>query len=168
MKRQYMLSNLIIGVGGFCFGACVCFVFGKISRIHDNNLSREKAAKLYDFYLVLLQWLKNYQLGKKIAIYLKQQGINTVAIYGMKELGECLYDELKGSDICVKYVIDKAADQIFAECKIVTPDSELDEVDMVIVTAIHYYEDIKKNLLNKNVRVVISLSDLLRLTENES
>ena len=37
-----------------------------------------------------------------------------IAIYGMSYLGERLADELAGSDITVKYAIDRNADNIYA------------------------------------------------------
>ena len=90
-----------------------------------------------------------------------QNGYKTVAIYGMKELGERLYDELKNSEIAVKYVIDQNADAIYADVDVVAPEDSLEDVDVVVVTAIHYFEEIESMLGEKVDYPIISLEDII-------
>ena len=78
--------------------------------------------KMTEFYRILIEWLRIRQEGKSLVSYFIQNGYKTVAIYGMKELGERLYDELKDSEISVKYVIDKNADAIYVDVDVVTPE----------------------------------------------
>ena len=85
----------------------------------------------------------------------------SVAIYGMKELGERLYDELENSGIEVCYIIDKNADSIYADVDVITPDDDLKPVDVIVVTAIYYFDEIEEMLSEKVDYPVISLEDIL-------
>ena len=90
-------------------------------------------------YNTLNQWLKLRQEGRSLVEYFEKNEYKTVAIYGMKELGERLYDELSGSNIEVLYAIDKRADRIYANVDIVTPEEELfDDIEEVLASKVDY------------------------------
>ncbi len=156
-----MVSIVISLSLGLIFGAVITYALVKKRTVTEGKKQKENADKMYEFYKLLLKWVNNYQNGNSISQKLKEEGIRTVAIYGMKELGECLYDDLKNTDIEVKYFIDRDADYIFAEKKIVKPTDDLEDVDAVIVTAVHYYAGIKKELSSKMNSKIISLSDII-------
>ena len=101
------------------------------------------------------------QEGKSLVAFFEQNDYKTVAIYGMKELGERLYDELKDTGIEVKYMIDKNADTIYADVDVVEPEDTLEEVDVIVVTAIHYFDEIEEALAEKIDCPVISLEDIV-------
>ena len=61
----------------------------------------------------------------------------------------------------IKYGIDKNADKIYADFLIVTPDSELEEVDAVVVTSITFFEEIEEALSVKVDCPILSLEDIL-------
>lgn len=105
--------------------------------------------KLLVFYEVLLQWVENRIAGNGFYDFLKKAGIKTVAIYGIKELGELLYKELKDSDIEVKYIIDMRKNEIVSTIPVYSVNDELPTVDAVIVTAITYYDEIRERLLDR-------------------
>lgn len=117
--------------------------------------------KMTEFYRLLIEWLRIKQEGESLVPFFVQNGYKTVAIYGMKELGERLYDELKDSEIEVKYIIDKNADTIYADVDVVDPEDTLEDVDVIVVTAIHYFDEIEENLSGKVDYPVISLEDIV-------
>lgn len=121
----------------------------------------QKAAKVHQLYMAFDQWLRIRQEGRTLAEYFKNHNYKTVAIYGMKELGERLYDELEDSDITVRYIIDKNADAIYADVDVVTPDAELEDVDVIVVTALYYFGEIEEMLSEKVNCPIISLEDIL-------
>lgn len=127
----------------------------KIQELMDGH------AKVHELYMAFDQWLRIRQEGKSLVEYFEKNNYKTVAIYGMKELGERLYDELEGSGISVKYIIDKNADTIYADVDVVTPDDELQPVDIIVVTAIYYFDEIEEMLSGKVDYPVISLEDIL-------
>ena len=124
-------------------------------RIEDDD------EKFHEFYYLLLQWVHLHNEGKKLGDYLKRLGYNTVAIYGMKEIGEELLFDLQNSDIIVKYAIDRDADNIFVETDVYRPDDELLPVDCIIVTAIHWFDDIEYAMKKKMDCPILALDDLL-------
>lgn len=159
MKRGFggVLSTLVGMTAGAVAGGVAA---GSVSSKRIKELT-EGHMKVHELYMAFDQWLRVRQEGKTLVEYFEKQGYKTVAIYGMKELGERLYDELQGSGITVKYVIDKNADSIYAEVDVVTPDEKLEPVDVIVVTAIYYFDEIEEMLSEKVDYPVVSLEDIL-------
>ena len=127
----------------------------------DTNKYKELSEKHFVILKLFNQWMITKQEGKSIVNYLHNENIKTVAIYGMSYVGERLYNELKGSDIEVKYAIDKNADAIYSELEIITPEDILEEVDAVLVTAVFYFDHIEDMLSEKMMCPILSLEDIL-------
>ena len=79
----------------------------------------------------------------------------------MSYVGRSLYRELENSDVIVKYAIDKKASQMNSEINIISPDEELPEVDIIIVTSIYYFNEIYNYLDSKTDIPVVSFEDVL-------
>ena len=127
----------------------------------QNNPDKDKIKKLSEFYNILVQWVSLKEKGITIGDFMKKKGYNTVAIYGMKELGELLYGELRNSGVNVKYIVDQFCDPILIDVPVLKPEEPLLPVDVVIVTAIHCFEEIKGILKSKIDCPVFSLEDVL-------
>lgn len=153
------LTGMAVGAvaGGMAAGSTSS---KKIKKMADG------AAKVHMLYMAFDQWLRIRQEGKTLVEFFERYNYKTVAIYGMKELGERLYDELEGTGITVKYIIDKNADTIYADVDVVTPDDELEPVDVIVVTAIYYFDEIEMMLSEKVDYPVASLEDVLYEVEN--
>ena len=93
--------------------------------------------------------------------YFKKNGYSNIAIYGLSYIGETLVRELEGSGIVVKYGIDRNADHITADFEMITPDEELDEVDVIVVTSISAFDEVKRVLEQKTDCHIISIEDIL-------
>lgn len=154
--RKGTISGLSLLLGASTGAAAIGLQQRKKKAATDDLLR-----KMGEFYKLLLKWLEIEQKGQSIRSYFTQNGYKTVAIYGMKELGERLFDELKDSEIEVKYIIDKNADAMYAEVDIVKPDEELDEVDVIVVTAVHYMDEIEEMLEEKVEYPIVSLMDIV-------
>lgn len=127
----------------------------KIKELMDGH------AKVHELYMAFDQWLRIRQEGKTLVDFFERNNYKTVAIYGMKELGERLYDELQNSGITVKYIIDKNADTIYADVDVITPDDDLEPVDVIVVTAIYFFDEIEELLSEKVNYPIVSLEDIL-------
>ncbi len=79
----------------------------------------------------------------------------------MSYAGERLVEELEGSNIKIRYGIDRKADNIYADIDIVSPDDSLDEVDAIVVTSITFFDEIEEQLSEKMDCPIISLEDIL-------
>ena len=65
--------------------------------------------------------------------------LDLLAIYGYGQLGRLLENELRESEIEIKYIIDRDAVQIRKECsgkRIIMPDDEFRDVDVIVITPI--------------------------------
>lgn len=135
-------------------------IIGKIMN-KNGNANIEIRDKIISYYNILNQWLELKQDGISLVQYFEENNYRTVAIYGMKELGERLYEELRLSQIEVKYAIDRNADNIHAELEVIHPDEELPDVDVIVVTASFYYDDIEDALQKKTNCKIVSLEDIV-------
>ena len=159
MKKgsKAVISTLLgAAVGAVAGGTAV-----KTSSLKEIEKKKEMLDKLHVLYCAFDRWLQIRQEGITLAEYFKKNNYKTIAVYGMKELGDRLVDELKDSEIKVCYAIDKNADQIYSDIDIVTPDDDLEPVDVIVVTAIYYYDEIV-DVLNKKANCpIVSLEDIL-------
>lgn len=154
--KKVIIPALSSVVGAVAGGITVA----KLSKDEQNRLK-----SLADKHLVLMklfnQWMLTKQEGKSVVDYFHQKGIKTIAIYGMSYVGERLYDELKNTDIQVKYGIDKNADAIYSDLEIVLPKDSLQEVDAIVVTSVYFYAEIEEMLAQKTDSLILSLEDIL-------
>lgn len=144
-----LLGTVIGGVG-------VSKLMGK--SIEERN---EKVDKFKGYYNLLNQWLILKQEGKNLNEYFVANNINSIAIYGMGELGNRLYTELKESSVRIEYVIDQNVETVIPSCKVVGKDEDFPEADVIVVTAIFAFEEIKEELEAKTNIKIISLEDVV-------
>lgn len=123
-----------------------------------------QAEKMELYYHMLVKWVHVLQMGGSVKRYFEENHYKKVAIYGMAEMGGLLYDELTENGIDVAYVIDKARDAIYAP-KVVSADDKLDEVDVIVVTANYYYDEITGELSKKTSSRVVSLYEVINDSE---
>ena len=155
MKKGFI--GLISGIVGATAGAvAIGFFSGKTIEQKSGKIDKFKG-----YYYTLNQWLILKQEGKSLDKYFKANGYSTIAIYGMGEMGNRLYDELKNSEITVRYAIDKNADNTYAELEIVGMDDEWEKVDVIIVTAMFAFDSIEESLQKKVDYPIISLEDVV-------
>ena len=117
--------------------------------LENDNLNKEG-------FITLKKWLENRNRGKTFADYFHEYGYHTIAIYDAGDLGRLLYNEIKDSDIVVKYLIDRNAEGI----------KEIDGIPVILLSQISRMEEVDVLLISPVVNYdVISL--LLAETEPE-
>ena len=155
-----MKKGIISIISALLGGIVGAGVVGK-SMMEKENSIQIMSDKHFSLFLMMNQWVKVKQERKSLVEYFKKEGYKNIAIYGMSYAGETLLEELKDTDIHVAYGIDKGAESIYAEIKIVSPDDNLQEVDVIVVTAITFFEDIEEKLSKKVNCPIVSLEDIL-------
>lgn len=123
--------------------------------------TRENRDKLLNYYGILNSWVALKQQGRSVSEFFQKHSCHTIAIYGAKELGERLYDELKQSDVEVLYIIDKNVRQFREGVEVKYPKRGLPEVDMIVITADYYFAQIERVLREVADCPVYSLGDIL-------
>jgi hypothetical protein len=155
MKKA--LKALLIGTIGVVAGG----VGMKILKSKDISAQGKITERYKEYYKLLNQWILLKNEGKNLQQYLIENNYRSIAIYGMGELGCRLYEELKNSDIEIKYAIDQNSDDISEELDIVTMDEDLEEVDAIIVTVTYAFDEIAAKLEDKVDTEIISLEDIV-------
>ena len=148
-----VLSMLIGGVLGAC--AIGKMAYEKIDK------AQKMSDKHFALFLLMNQWIKVQQEGKSIVDYFNNHGYKRIAVYGMSYAGEILIRELKNTNIHVAYGIDKNAASIYAEVDVISMNEEFKDVDVVVVTAITFFDEIREELASKVECPIVSLEDIL-------
>lgn len=147
----------LLGIGALVVAGI--FEFKRVSKIIKEK--DEKIHKFKDYYNVLNQWMKIKNEASSLEEYFKKRGYSTIAIYGMGEIGCRLYEELENTSINVSYVIDKEAESKYSSIRIIDISNKLDDVDVIVVTPIFDFENIKIALEEKTDIKVISFEDVI-------
>ena len=124
-----------------------------------KQLEKElEKAKMY--YGIMNVWFSQEQRGKSLVPYMKKKGYQKVAIYGMAELGERLYYELTKGGLDVAYVIDQSS-YVLGEFELIKPTDVIPKVDVIIVTAEYYFDEVKETLKIDKSTPIIGISTLI-------
>lgn len=151
------LISFLSMIGGAVAGA---LAIEKL-RKSDEEEWKKAADKNYAMMLLFNQWLNTKQDDKSVIDYFHRENIKSIGIYGMGYVGDRLYYELKDSDIEVKYGIDRNADNINSDLEILSPDVNLPDVDVIVVTSIYYFYEIEAMLNEKTDITILSIEDIL-------
>ncbi len=141
----------------------IILLLGYYSLNQKRKYEKEKilSDKHLEMFLLFDKWIQNEQNGKKIGDYLKKNKVENVILYGMSYIGRRLYKELLKEDIKIKYLIDKNKGMNIDNREINQIDECKDSADIVIVTAIYYFEDLKDELKMKFQCPILSLADII-------
>jgi predicted metal-dependent RNase len=158
MKKIHKAIAIIITFtcGMAAGGALVYYFKNKIINSESKRLSKFKC-----YYNMLNQWLILKQDGKRLEEYFINKGYQKIAIYGMGELGNRLFEELKNSSITVTYGIDKNSSNTYSELEVYDLNEDLKEVDVIIVTAVFDFDKIQTSLSKIMKCPIISLDDVI-------
>ena len=170
-----MRKGLEWAAGVFCivfgFAAGVAFAYvssGKADKRKDAEIRRCK-----EYFNTLNQWLYLRNENISLADWLLRRGCQTVAVYGLGELGRQLCRELYGTGVCVKYGLDrnageKEADYFCGVRQIAGLEQELGHVDAVIVTLPHAFQKLEGILAGKFGCPVLDLERVLFEAEQDA
>lgn len=155
------MVSILSGMAGMAAGTVFGAMVAKKAFAKEIGKWREMSERHLTLFLLMNQWIKDKQEGRELAVFLMDNHLNNIAVYGMSYIGETLVNELKGSGIRVSYCIDKNAESIDSDIEIYSPQDELPAVDAVIVTAVTFFDEIRETLKEKINCPVFSLKDIL-------
>lgn len=158
-KRLFSVISLIVGAA-VGFACCSYLDLNKLNNV------QKKVDKFKEYYNILNQWLILKQEENSLEKYFIENKYKTVSIYGMGEIGNRLYEELKNSsEIEVKYGIDNNASETYSELEVLSleeyTDLAADDIDVIVVTATFAFDDIKKSLSELLDCNIISIEDVV-------
>ena len=118
--------------------------------------------KFVKYFGLLDRWLWLKLQNKNIKTYFEKENYHSIAIYGIGEIGNRLFEELtRTSDIEIKYAIDNVSGKGHSVLKVYGPDDELPQVDVIVVTVDYIFEQIKEKLAEKNDCPIISIDNVI-------
>jgi len=120
----------------------------------------KKSEKYQDLWNLAETWLQLKERKIKIADYLLEQNIRTIAIYGLSKLGIHLAEELRDTDVTVSYGIDKNGSMERMDFPVYPLGDNLPIVNAVILT-MHEGEQLKWKMEERLNCQVITLKELL-------
>jgi len=160
IMKKGIMKAVTLAAAGMAGAAAGAIVTGKKFN-HRVDEATRLSEKHFGIMLVLDHWIAVKQDGKNLAKFFEKNGYKKIAIYGMSYVGERLVNELKGSDIQVAYGIDKNAANIYSEVEIKVLEDDLEPVDIIVVTAVSFFDEIESELVKKVSCPVISIEDVL-------
>ena len=155
MKKMILSSLSILG------GAAAAAVAVRQVMKKEVEAQWRISEKHLALYRMMDQWVAIKQQGKNLADYFEKMQYKVIAVYGMSYAGLRLAEELENSNIEIKYGIDKNAKGIYADVNLVTLEDSFDEVDAIVITAISYFDEIKKSISKKIDCDIVSLENIL-------
>jgi len=151
-------AMIVVGLGVFIF--CQLKNWANLKKAEKAQVN--KIMKYQSYYYLFGSWMVLRNKGKMLVEYFKNYNLKDVAICGLGRLGLCLYEELKNSDINVKYAIDnKAESYSYLGLKVITPEEHLEAVDVIIITKFIEYKKIVEDLRKKASCQIVSLEDVI-------
>lgn len=155
------MKKPVVSILSALMGAAVgAGVAGKDSMEKQRRL-QAASDKHFALFQMMNQWVRVKQQGKNLSEYFEKAGYKNIAIYGMNYAGQTLVEELKNTETRVEYGIDRNADCIYADVDVVSGNETLEPVDVIVVTAITFFDEIETALSDKTECPIISLEDVL-------
>ena len=131
-------------------------------RIENNNDEKTPIEWEREIHDISMKWLMLKTENKNLKTYFENHGYSTVAIYGCKQLAECLYRELENTNIKVLYGVDRDKYGVYTESfNVFQPDDILEEVDVLVVTALSHFEEIRQDMTGRINCPIISLREVI-------
>lgn len=107
--------------------------------------------KLCEMVVVMSRWIENLQNNKKLDSYFTKNNYRKIAVYGMSYFSQNLQGELLNTDIIVDLIFDKnSMDEILNH-----------EVDVIVVTSLYYFYEIREQLIKMVKCPIICIDDII-------
>ena len=149
-------------LGFFLLGSIVGCIITRITINRKPKTASKDVEKWKRFYYIYDRWLELRQKNVLLSEWLLRKGYKRVAIYGARELGVRLFQELKNTGVGIAYIIDRDPENSLCKDRpVFKPNEALKAVDAIIITAIYYAEEIKEELCDKVSCDIVSLEELV-------
>lgn len=125
-----------------------------IEGILAENKKFNQIIKVYE------RWMKLKNDNSGVFAFIRDSGFERVVVYGLGSLGRSLCGELCAQNIDVPYVMDRRKG-IPCGYPLYAIEDDLPDADLIIVTAISAYEEVREKLSKKMCCPILSLDDII-------
>lgn len=124
-----------------------------------------KVNRVSDYLSIYAKIINSKDKGLGLSEKLESMGVKTIAVYGKGTLGDLVGNELENSSIHIAYYIDKyVQEDTYKGVPIFSLDtvSEMKPVDLILVTPVHLFNYIIRDLyLEGRDEKILSLKELI-------
>lgn len=153
---------ILVGiVTAFILGGIIGVLVAGNAMIAEIKRLKALSDKHFALFVLCDKWLELKQNERSIKQYLDRKEFKKVAIYGMGRLGKRLYLELRQQGVEIPCVIDRNGISSKLGVVCLSPESKIPSVDVIIVTAIRDFDEIKDNMRGKVLDKIISLEEII-------
>ncbi len=135
---------------GLILGVILSFiVFYFVFEVHHDKwfkCKEREITKFRDLFNLSCKWISLMLDGGSVSKNVRELNYNNVCIYGMQVLGRLVWRDLESSGINVVCGMDRDANILFSDKQILLPGDKLEDVGVIIVTAVASYDEIKSSL----------------------
>lgn len=117
--------------------------------------------KFRNYTRILEQWIAVKQRNISFDSWFIENQFKKIAVYGMGRIGQLFINEMADSNVKICFGIDKGQTAGVSQVKVVHPQDEFDEADLIVVTAMAEFAEIKRSLKKKVPCPVVSLEDII-------
>lgn len=153
------LTGMVSFVAGFFLG-------GKALVEMINNYKIEKERNLSNM-LLFHDWIEFLYSGGCVEQYFHRHNYKRILIYGNGYIGQRLYHALEQTDIDVVAIMDKQnVSDVDVEGMLIGVDSDISDIDCVVITPIFYFDEIYNMLRKKTQQPIIAIDALWKIYDN--
>lgn len=127
----------------------------------DLEQEKKNLDKYTNFYFLMNFWMKNIENGKHVEDFFNMRGYVRPAVYGMGDLGKHLVEQLP-ERLKPIYTIDAGIVKYNDECVAFDESKDiLNKADVIVITPITDYENIRKMISGKVNVDIASLEEVI-------
>lgn len=127
------------------------------NNIFYAELGIKRAIKCEENYIKLSILSKNDAIKK----FFTKEKIMRFAIYGYGRQGRTLIQTLQTLNLSPACIVEERKDILNCPYNLCDPESDLKNIDLLIITPVSYYEEIKKQYVNSGIRIILSMEEFL-------
>lgn len=135
--------------------------------VYESSM-KDKKLKYRAYYNLLNKWIYKYGNNELTEKYFVTNNINNIAIYGTGEIGKILFNELRYSTkVNIRLLIDRKRSKIFGNEDVFSINDDISNeiisknIELIVITAIYSYKEIKKELQEKTCVKIVSLEEII-------
>lgn len=148
---KYLIGMMSFGAGFFLGGKILVGMINDYKKRMERNFSN---------MMLFNDWLKFIYSGGCVEQYFYTHEYRKIMIYGNGYIGNRLVQALTGTDIEVSAVMDKAASSD-KEGLVIGIDSEIPDVDCIVITPVFYYDEIFGALRERTRIPIVSVQKII-------
>lgn len=110
----------------------------------NSTFENDRNKKKFD---LLCQWMKLKMRDISLMEFFQDRGIQSIAIYGMGEIGQLMYDELAmENEMFIRYAIDQSGKRYVESLPTYCLDRDLPKVDAIVITPVLITDQLEEQI----------------------